>query len=255
MSELALSIALAAFANAYCHDCLSPDEAGLSADFFTRYYVSSLQFGDVKPLPPADGVLGWMGALRQMNTRRLTLKRLHSPGPLSPAMATAFANANPTVIFVDCERPHVMRPEWTFGDQSWRVNYHIFAIDELPPVGDVDIDRATNELRRQLAAARAFVTSQGKPHYVHWDEYLARASATLDESDHRCELLPRCGYSAAAHRLLGVATAAWVFGGMGSWNDMAFTEKATQQQYETLTNTFYDAVESACLVAANAFTL
>ncbi len=253
--ELDLSIALAAFANAYCHDCLLPDEAGLSADFFTRRYVSSLQFGGVKPLPPADAALGWMGALRRMNTRRLWLSQWHTVDFVSPAIAAAFANANPTVIFVDCERPHVMRPEWTFGDESWRVNYHIFAVDELPPVGDVDVDRAAGELRRQLAAARAFVTTHGNPHYDFWDEHLAQASAILDENGHRCEPLPRCGYSAAAHRLLGAARAAWVFGGMGSWNDMGFSDKAIKQQYAALTDTFYEAVIGGCLVAVNAFTL
>jgi hypothetical protein len=252
-TELSLSVALVAHANAYCHDCLSPNEAGLSADFFTRRYVSSLQFGGVKPLPPADAALGWMGALRRMNTRRLWLRQWRTIDFVSPVIAAAFANANPTVIFVDCERPHVMRPEWTFGDQSWRVNYHIFAVDELPPVGDVDVDRAAGELRRQLAAARAFVTTHGHPYYADWDEYLARANAILEESDHHSDLLPTVGYSAAAHRLLAAASAAWVFGGMGTWNDMVFSDKAVEQHYHEITGAFFSAVMNGYLVAANSF--
>ena len=147
-----------------------------------------------------------------------------------------------------------MRPEWKFAHKSWRINYHIVACDELPPVGNVDVDQASDELRRQLAAARAFVTAHGEPHYAGWGEWLDRASAILEASNYRCELLPLCGYSVAAHRLLAAATASWVFGGMGSWNDMNFPDKAIQHQYQTLTNTFYDAVESGCLAAANAFT-
>ena len=252
--EQNVSIILAAFANAYCHNCLSPDEGERLADFFTRGYVSSLKFGGVAPLPPAEAARGWMEALRQMNTRRLWLQQLITPGPLPPAVAAAFANASPTLIFVDCERPHVMRPEWKFAHKSWRINYHIVACDELPPVGNVDVDQASDELRRQLAAARAFVTAHGEPHYAGWGEWLDRASAILEASNYRCELLPLCGYSVAAHRLLAAATASWVFGGMGSWNDMNFPDKAIQHQYQTLTNTFYDAVESGCLAAANAFT-
>lgn len=251
--EQNVSIILAAFANAYCHNCLSPDEGERLADFFTRGYVSSLKFGGVAPLPPAEAARGWMEALRQMNTRRLWLQQLTTPGPLPPAVAAAFANANPTLIFVDCERPHVMRPEWTFVEERWRITYHISPIDDLPPVGDVNVNQASDELQRQVAAARTFLTTHADPYYAYIAEHLGGAIAILEESEYRCELLPLCGYSAAAHRLLGAATASWVFGGMGSWNDMRFDDKAIQQQYVALTNTFYDAVQNGCLVAANAF--
>lgn len=249
--EQNVSIILAAFANAYCHNCLSPDEAERLAGSFA--HVSSIRFGGVKPLPPVEAARGWMEALRQMNTRRLWLQQLTTPGPLPPAVVAAFANANPTLIFVDCERPHVMRPEWTFVEERWRITYHISPIDDLPPVGDVNVNQASDELQRQVAAARTFLTTHADPYYAYIDEHLGGAIAILEESEYRCELLPLCGYSAAAHRLLGAATASWVFGGMGSWNDMRFDDKAIQQQYVALTNTFYDAVQNGCLVAANAF--
>ena len=57
----------------------------------------------------------------------------------------------------------------------------------------------------------------------------------------------------AAHRLVTAASAAWVFGGMGSWNDMGITDRAAGQRYREITDAFFAAVVDGYLVAANSF--
>ncbi|MCC6989411.1 MAG: hypothetical protein IT181_10455 [Acidobacteria bacterium] len=52
-------------------------------------------------------------------------------------------------------------------------------------------------------------------------------------------------------RLLAAARAAWVFGGMGSWNDQGF-EGETQAQYEQLSDDLYRLLNTAIVTAANA---
>lgn len=111
--ELNLSVALMAYANAYCHDCLSTEEQGQLTENVVFRFVGGLQFGDDRQLPPAKAARDWMAALRRLDTRRLWLLPVPATGPLSPALAAGFANGNPTVIVVDCRHPHVLRPQWT----------------------------------------------------------------------------------------------------------------------------------------------
>jgi hypothetical protein len=53
-----------------------------------------------------------------------------------------------------------------------------------------------------------------------------------------------------AKRILTALPPAWVFGGMGSWNDKGF-EGATHERYEMLTNALYAKVIEGVVVAAN----
>jgi hypothetical protein len=56
----------------------------------------------------------------------------------------------------------------------------------------------------------------------------------------------------AARQLVAAATRAWVFGGMGSWNDVWFANPALVQRYKALTPALFEAVLSAIVDGANA---
>jgi hypothetical protein len=56
----------------------------------------------------------------------------------------------------------------------------------------------------------------------------------------------------SAKRLLAEALEAWVFGGMGSWNDVVLTGDTDRAKYDKLTSSLYAAVIDACVAAANA---
>lgn len=120
----------------------------------------------------------------------------------------------------------------------------------MPPLEAVAVEGAADDLRQRLAEARAFAVAQDQP---HWDKFLGRASSILEASEHRSELLPLCGYTATAHRLVSAASAAWVFGGMGSWNDMGFSDRAVMREYMEITDALFQAVMDAYLVAVNSF--
>jgi len=59
------------------------------------------------------------------------------------------------------------------------------------------------------------------------------------------ELLPL-----AACRLIAACQDAWVFGGMGSWNDQGF-DAETQPRYEALSERLYQLLNFAVVTAAN----
>jgi hypothetical protein len=50
--------------------------------------------------------------------------------------------------------------------------------------------------------------------------------------------------------MLDAAQSAWVFGGMGSWNDMSF-DGEEQREYEEVSEQLFTAVNNAICVATN----
>jgi hypothetical protein len=64
------------------------------------------------------------------------------------------------------------------------------------------------------------------------------------------DLLP-AAYPAAARMLSATASAAWVFGGMGSWNDLSF-QGPLREQYERVSEDLYLAALDALVAATNA---
>lgn len=69
-----------------------------------------------------------------------------------------------------------------------------------------------------------------------------------------------CGYhkdlyfpgslSKTSEAMLDAAQSAWVFGGMGSWNDMTF-DGEERREYEAASEELFTAVNNAICVAAN----
>ena len=58
--------------------------------------------------------------------------------------------------------------------------------------------------------------------------------------------------SLEARQLLATASHAWVFGGMGSWNDVALTD---DERYKPVTAELFEAVLEAVVAATNAPTV
>lgn len=117
-----------------------------------------------------------------------------------------------------------------------------------PPLGDA-MDRLERALRRAADFARAH------PELGHWQAVFAEAAA-LGRADgteppYSHNLFPRVGYPAASRRLAAMAHAAWVFGGMGSWNDMGFEASQTEREFQSVTGELFSGVLFATLAAVN----
>ncbi len=65
------------------------------------------------------------------------------------------------------------------------------------------------------------------------------------------DILPEEGYSLGARRLLASAMQSWVFGGMGSFNDLGYQDGETNDEYERIADSLYDSVSTAILAAVN----
>ena len=65
------------------------------------------------------------------------------------------------------------------------------------------------------------------------------------------DLMVKKNYDMAAMQLLFTAGMAWVFGGMGYWNDIGFKDKQDHERYKELTLQLYDNICDVVLAAVN----
>ena len=114
------------------------------------------------------------------------------------------------------------------------------------------LDAAGQRLAAVLDEAVRFVA--GRPHFEDWERTFRgardRLAASMPEVPHHPDLLPAGARAEGPLRLLASSSAAWVFGGMGSWNDLSFDGE--EERYRAVTAELLEAVLDAVLAATNA---
>lgn len=120
-----------------------------------------------------------------------------------------------------------------------------------------DLESTTKTLAEALQSVIDFC-EQGEDWLKNssWPEVFKGALSALDEKtavdDNHYLHLPGHVMSVTQSRLLLAADRAWVFGGMGSWNDLGFTDDKMNTDYDMLSNRLYKAVNAAITDAVNA---
>ena len=92
----------------------------------------------------------------------------------------------------------------------------------------------------------------------NWEDIFRRARMVLTAPDFNGRhaymgSMPDQNYSEDALRLLSATGAAWVFGGMGSWNDLGFSSDEDQELYLQLSGDLYNCITQAIIAAVNSF--
>jgi hypothetical protein len=151
---------------------------------------------------------------------------------------------------------------WEVGDQNradnkiWRVTYRRIASNRPTLERQaIDMHELKTRLADNLAAIGNFARMRKLDGFAKaFDAGLARLNAQDPyKSVYRADLAPDRALPLAAAQLLGAAQAAWVFGGMGSWNDL-WIEKDDQSLYEQLSEDLYQLLNAAIVTAANTST-
>ncbi len=113
------------------------------------------------------------------------------------------------------------------------------------------------EIKGKLHAAlhdiKTFALSQKLDFWADWFE---RAIRTLDAQNpealfHRRDMLVQKNHPLIARQLLYGAGNAFVFGGMGSWNDIGFKEEGIRKEYDRLSSNLYDRMNQAIICGIN----
>jgi hypothetical protein len=129
-------------------------------------------------------------------------------------------------------------------NRIWSVTYGCVAkFAQAIQVPQPDLNGTANRLRRALEDTQRFAIKHKLP---AWSEWFQRALDGLNlTTPESVQLVCLDSYPETAQSLLAAAYSGWVFGGMGSWNDLGFKSKVEHQQYEELSAGLYAAITDA----------
>jgi hypothetical protein len=148
---------------------------------------------------------------------------------------------------------------WQVGDRGradrkiWRVNYYRIAKNQPSSnAAPIDLEALKGQLASTLAEITAFARSHKLDSFaICFDSALSRlSSGTPYDGVFHNDIAPPRFLPLSANQLLGAVQAAWVFGGMGSWNDLG-TFGEDQQLYDRLSEQLYQLLNRAIIAAAN----
>jgi len=152
--------------------------------------------------------------------------------------------------------PRLWVPRWKYegGDKPWKVRVTGLASIHSPPQTVVGLTEAERSLRSALESALDFST---RAELEWFPGAFSKALALLDsetpEIPYHPDLLPSSGYSLLARKIAASSSMAYVFGGMGSFNDIWFGGHRLKTAYKVLLPTLYNAVTDGLLAAADSF--
>ena len=260
---LAQAAALAAHAKASRIDA----RAGGDAEYWKRHstfkYVRSVSFVVRRRrllrstlATVATEAAGWMSRFSEVSADGVNLVPIPLSDDLPPHIAAAFAGAPDHGICVAGR--HLWVGAWTPTHRDdpeqriWSVTYTSSEPGRLPPPS-MDLGSAREELAVALREIADFAGSDSA--LSSWCPTFHEAQRDLDRDDPRApyhpDILPERGYQVRARQLLAGAVRGWVFGGMGSWNDVWVEHCAARARYERVTQRLYAAVTGALAAAVN----
>lgn len=151
---------------------------------------------------------------------------------------------------------------WRVGDQKdperriWNVTYVRGSWRPTAPfVQKLTLGAHVEKLEKLLPEASAFARRQSLTSFAEFFERgldCLHAPNPLAKVFHK-DVAPQGFLPVDAERLLAATQAAWVFGAMGSWNDLGFTsfKSLEREEYEQLSERLYHALNEAAIDAAN----
>ena len=247
--ELAQCVMLTSYGNAYLHDARRVSREVV--DHVAFQHTKTIQFGLARPFDGVTAFRKWVQSLKRGNVVRLWLTdSLAASGDLQAHNAEAFSNANPRGIIAEYPEANngLWVPHWKFTRGSkWLVAYNCYQAPALPQ--SEDLAAITRRLTKAIKSAKQFASGS----FQNWVDWFQRALDAIELGRDSVQWFPSFGYSALCRQLMAGAASAWVFGGMGSWNDLWFEDKSHQNVYTTVTEELYSAVCTAIVASTNAF--
>ncbi len=237
----------------------------------TTTFCETISFSEIEPGPNdtatervvAADPAAWFALLRQRGAKYVLL---HEPyGARSGAtfrdrLVARLSGANERWLLevVDGERSgKLWAPSWDVHNPKaadrriWRVSYtHIGERAPSEPPSGAQVAEAYAELERAVSEIARFARAQ-KSGFANLFEAALKAlqEQTPDSAFHK-DLAPPGTLGAAAAALLCACQHAYVFGGMGSWNDQYF-DGDVGDEYERTTRALFESVRKSIAIAAS----
>lgn len=148
---------------------------------------------------------------------------------------------------------------WELGDKEasdrrvWTVTYERVVKQRSTERRQPDLNSVMRRLEAALEAIHGFAAKHSASPFTGLFENalaLLRAKGGARQVFHE-DLAPDAFLEPRARILLDACQPAWVFGAMGSWNDMYFEKTEEQESYDHLSEELFQAVTGAIQAAAN----
>jgi len=261
--ELAQIIALVGYGNLF----LSGGNVDLSANS-TFQYVSSVKFAryksnqDKQGVEIANSVSNWLSYLHSNKVTRLwNIAFSWQRNDLPEHTADAFSGGVPRAIQTDLPNGfELWYPQWKTGGQDkkkpWLIEYRslMFPNSHALPIQKLGVVK--NQLKQAVSQAETFARHPDV-NAINWAGWFAKSLELLDSSSpippFHPDMIPSSGFTLEARQILASAVQSYVFGGMGSWNDMGFQKSEIHKEYERVTKELYEAVKLSIVMASNSF--
>lgn len=139
------------------------------------------------------------------------------------------------------------------ANRIWRVTYGRISQGMSEVWTPPSVEDATQRLESSLAAILRFSQRLGIEGFSQCFQKALNALTDPSSSDlpYHQDLSPEGSLRSETARLLYAVQHGWVFGGMGSWNDMSF-EGDDQLEYEEVSEALFSAIREGILAASNA---
>jgi hypothetical protein len=262
--ELAQIVSLVAHGNLF----LSGGDVDLSTNS-TFQYVSSVKFArytsnqDKQGVEVANSISSWFSFVRSIQATRLwNIAFAWQRQDMPEHVAVAFSGGVPMAIQADLPKGfELWYPQWKTGGpekKPWKVEYRSLMFTNSHALPLQKMSGLKNQLKQAVSQAEKF-SKRVDANAMHWSTWFAKSLEMLDASAPEVpfhpDLLPTSGFDLETRQVLASAVQAYVFGGMGSWNDLGFEKPEVHREYERITRELYEAVKLAVVMASNSFKL
>ena len=124
----------------------------------------------------------------------------------------------------------------------------------FPPIGQA-LEMCIRDRAQALSEIAQFAFQQNLP---YWGGIFQKALETLHsdhpEENHPMEKdIPCQNYPLIARQVIFSAFSSWVFGAMGSWNDLGFEDRQVEHTYDRLSENLYRITVQALLEGVNSY--
>jgi hypothetical protein len=229
---------------------------------YVKFVDASHDTDQSKETSYADNPLEWINRLISSNVQTLRLIYTSSEqDELSDRMTAGFVGGGGRWLIeaITPKGSDYWEASWEVGDENhpndliWQVTYGRIAKSEQ----SVQIDsRKLSEVKSDLTATLNEIINFADKHKLNEFSKSFRHGLKVLESNNPLEevfhkdIAPDGLLNTEASQLLAASQAAWVFGGMGSWNDLGF-EGSEQEYYVELSESLYQLLNEAYFVAVN----
>ena len=268
--EILQLIALCCHANATLRARRVPEPLPKNAAFdfceFVRFVrPARTLLGRVKDRTFASTPREWLATLPRDGVVRVRLARASSNEPAAADRTLAAfiggggtwhlelvrADGQSDFLLADLQVHNLRAPD----RRIWRTTYKQVSGPSTNS-SVIPLAHATANLKAALDDVATFARKQN---LSNWHANFVAALDAFDPAkpprfDNCADLAPPGVLPPDARMLLDACQRAWVFGGMGSWNDMGFQEP-DQAEYERVSERLYQAVVGGLIAGANASAL